>query len=89
MHKQRQFSEHTMELIDEEVARILHTAADTAFEMLQARREHLESLATRLLEDEELDDRQIAELVGPSMQSTRKQESVDLAKESSLTGNHA
>ena len=28
MHAQRQFSEHTMQIVDEEVARILHDAAD-------------------------------------------------------------
>ena len=30
IHRQRTFSEHTMELIDEEVARILHEAAESA-----------------------------------------------------------
>ena len=67
IHKQRQFSEHTMELIDEEVAKILHAAADRAHEVLQANRDKLERLANRLLEEEELDDKQITELIGPSV----------------------
>ena len=34
IHRQRLFSEHTMELIDEEVARILHVAAQDAEKLL-------------------------------------------------------
>ena len=34
MHKQRQFSERTMELIDQEVSRILHAASERANELL-------------------------------------------------------
>ena len=41
--------------------------AEQAGQMLQANRELLENLAEKLLEDEELDDKQIAELIGPSV----------------------
>jgi len=66
IHQQRQFSEHTMEIIDEEVAKILHASADEAVEMLKEHRDKLERLAAALLEEEELDDKEIADLIGPS-----------------------
>ena len=67
MHQQRQFSEHTMELIDAEVTTILHTAADRASELLEQHRQKLDALAKGLLEDEELDESEIAKLIGPSV----------------------
>lgn len=67
IHQQRKFSEHTMEVIDEEVARLLHSSADRAGEMLQEHRDKLETLADALLEDEELDDKEITDLIGPSV----------------------
>ena len=67
IHQQRQFSEHTMEVIDEEVAKILHAASDRAIELIKEHRDDLEHLARGLLQDEELDDKQIAALIGPSV----------------------
>jgi cell division protease FtsH len=67
MHQQRQFSEHTMELIDQEVAKILHHASSQAFELLTAHREKLVKLTEALLRDEELGEPAIAELIGPSV----------------------
>jgi cell division protease FtsH len=67
IHRQRQFSEHTMELIDQEVAKILHVAADQAMNMLKERQQDLARLATALLAEEELDDKQIAAVIGPSI----------------------
>ncbi len=40
-HEQREFSEHTAQLIDEEVSKILHTAADRARTMLEENRDKL------------------------------------------------
>ena len=77
LHQQRQFSEHTMELIDQEVAKILHVAADQGISLLKKHREKLNRLATALLEEEELGDKEIAELIGPSVHSKlRKHEEV-------------
>jgi cell division protease FtsH len=67
IHQQRQFSEHTMELIDQEVARILHEAADKAHSMLSERRGNLDKLADALVAEEELDEERIAQLIGPSV----------------------
>ncbi len=65
-HEQRQFSEHTMQVIDEEVARILHDSADRARQLLEEHRESLDKLAKKLVEKEMLDEDEITELIGPS-----------------------
>jgi cell division protease FtsH len=64
--EQREFSEHTAQLIDEEVARILHEAAERARELLDTNRDMLDKLANGLAENEVLDNREIEELIGPS-----------------------
>ena len=67
MHQQRQFSEHTQEVIDGEVARILNHAGDRARELLTDRRQELETITQQLLEREELGEVEIEELIGPSV----------------------
>ncbi len=67
MHQQRQFSEHTQELIDGEVARILNDAGNRAGHLLTERRQELESVTQQLLEREELGEVEIEEIVGPSV----------------------
>ncbi|WP_425616172.1 ATP-dependent zinc metalloprotease FtsH [Anatilimnocola sp. NA78] len=69
MHQQRQFSEATMERIDEEIGRILREAADRANKVLSDNREKLEQLTRRLIEKEELDDEDLTLVLGPSIQS--------------------
>ena len=71
LHQQRQFSENTMELIDQEVSQILRSAADQAYELLQNRRQDLESLSQALLEQEELTTDEITQRIGASAQSAR------------------
>ena len=67
MHQQRQFSEHTLEVIDGEVSRILRESAERATELLVHHREKLERLSQALLEKEVLDEVEITELIGPSV----------------------
>lgn len=67
MHKSRQFSEHTMEVIDDEVNAILRQAAQDAFDMLTENRDQLEALTQALLKDEELDSAQIEAIIGPTV----------------------
>lgn len=67
IHQQRQFSEHTMEVIDEEVSRILHDSSLRAVELLSEHRGKLEAITEALLEKEELDEREITALIGPSV----------------------
>lgn len=61
----RQFSEHTAQMIDDEVAKILHTAADRARRILSEGKPKLEAIANALLEKEEISDDDIAALIGP------------------------
>jgi len=73
MQKSRQCSEHTMELIDEEVHKILKRAESDANALLVKYREQLETLTAALLDKEELDRKEIAELIGPSVHQQRKE----------------
>ncbi|MEL7496641.1 MAG: ATP-dependent zinc metalloprotease FtsH [Planctomycetota bacterium] len=77
IHKNRQFSEHTMETIDEEVQLILRTAAEKALELLKSNQDDLEAITKALLEHEELDREDITELIGPSVHSKK----LDAAKQ--------
>ena len=67
MHQQRQFSEHTLQIIDEEVSSILHAAADRAIDILSKNRDKLDKLAVALVENEEISETDIRELIGPSI----------------------
>jgi cell division protease FtsH len=70
MHQQRQFSEHTMELIDGEVSRILREASERAYGLLSDSRELLEKLTAALIEKEALDEPEIAAILGPSVHAS-------------------
>ena len=65
IHEQRQFSEHTAQLIDEEVANLLHHSADRATSILTENRDKLVAIAEALVEREILDESEITELIGP------------------------
>ncbi len=67
IHQQRQFSEHTLQIIDDEVARILHEASDRALGVLTENRQKLDTLAQALVQREEISDKEIVELIGPSV----------------------
>jgi len=73
MHEHRTFSEHTAQVIDEEVARILHEAADRAYRLLDENRDKLEQLADALEDKEVLDERDIEEIIGPSVNRRAEQ----------------
>jgi cell division protease FtsH len=64
--EQREFSENTAQLIDEEISRILREADERARALLIEQRVKLDLLATELEKREILDDVEIAELIGPS-----------------------
>jgi len=65
MAEPREFSEHTARLIDEEIIRILRGAAERAEQILVQNRDKLELLAKALEDEEVLDERHIAQLIGP------------------------
>jgi cell division protease FtsH len=67
IYEQREFSEHSAQLIDEEVSRVLHAAADKATKLLAEQRSQLETLAGALEQHEVLDEHEIEQLLGPSI----------------------
>ena len=69
IQQSRQFSEHTQELIDEEVARILLEADQKSEQLLREHRVELEKITKALLEHEELGEKELTDLIGPSIQS--------------------
>jgi cell division protease FtsH len=64
MHEQRQYSEETARIIDQEVQKILNKASDYATQTLTEHREELDLLATTLLERETLSSDELTELLG-------------------------
>jgi cell division protease FtsH len=68
---ERQFSEHTAQIIDEEVAKILHTAEDRAKRTIQQHQDKLNGLAEALLDRETLDDDEIRDIFGPSVNEAK------------------
>jgi cell division protease FtsH len=65
MTEPRRFSEHTAQVIDEEITRLLNDASEKARSILQQHRGQLEKLAKALEESETLDEWNIEELIGP------------------------
>jgi cell division protease FtsH len=65
MSEGRDHSEHTAQLIDEEVARILREADDRALRILEEHRDELERVTEALIEREVLTVAEIEEMVGP------------------------
>jgi cell division protease FtsH len=66
-HEQREFSEHTAQVIDEEVSRILHDAGERASQLLAQNRQKLDALAKELAEHEMLDEKEIEGILGPAV----------------------
>lgn len=85
LHQSRPFSEHTQELIDEEVARILLEADQKAEDLLRERRDQLEKITRGLLEREELTEMEIAELIGPSTHTLNAKAKKDAAPKKEIT----
>jgi len=72
MNQNRQFSEATMEKIDAEVASILHNASRRALDVLTQHRDKLDRLTEALIAAEELGEKEITELIGPSVHANRE-----------------
>ncbi|MBL8830637.1 MAG: ATP-dependent zinc metalloprotease FtsH [Planctomycetaceae bacterium] len=75
--EQREFSEHTARVIDEEVTGILHKAADRATSVLKENRAKLDKISVALVEREIIDDTDIEALIGPPIE--RAERNVKLA----------
>ena len=86
MQKSRSFSEHTMEVIDEEVLRILTEAQASANKLLVQHRVALQAITDGLLKSEELDRYEIEELIGPSVHGENQRPPGYVSKGSSNNG---
>jgi cell division protease FtsH len=64
MSELRDHSEHTAQIIDEEVSRILREADERAYRLLEEHRDDLEKLTEALIEKEVLTVTEIEELIG-------------------------
>ena len=84
IHQQRAFSERTQEIIDGEIGETLRHADHLAIELLQRHRNSLEILKDALMAREELDEKQIAALIGPSVHAAE-----DLMQETELSDSTA
>jgi len=63
--REETYAEETAAAIDEEVRGIVRVAMDRALAILRDKRDVLERSARRLLEKETLDEKDLAELIGP------------------------
>jgi cell division protease FtsH len=77
MSETRDHSEHTAQIIDEEVARILREADDRAYHLLEEHRDELEKLTEALIEREVLTVSEIEELIGKRAGAARAEASGD------------
>jgi cell division protease FtsH len=67
VYEQREFSDHTARVIDDEVARILNEAAEKSTKLLTDNRDKLDALASALEQREMLDDNEVVEIIGPAV----------------------
>jgi cell division protease FtsH len=63
--REEDYADETAAVIDNEVRRIVQTAIDRALDVLREKRDALERSARKLLEKETLDEKDLAELIGP------------------------
>lgn len=88
--RQQDFSEETATLIDTEVARFLREAHEKATATLTAHRNKLELIATRLLEHETIDGRDVEEIVTEGrVLSVEERDAIDKKKEAEAAAQNA
>jgi cell division protease FtsH len=71
IQESRDFSEGSAQIIDEEVQQLLREADQRAFDLLKVHRPELDRLVEALLENEELDRKEIEGLVDPETRSIK------------------
>jgi cell division protease FtsH len=75
----RDHSEHTAQVIDEEVSRILRDADEYAYRLLEEHRDEMERLTEALIEREVLSDDEIEQLIGKRVGAAADAPSVTIA----------
>jgi cell division protease FtsH len=79
IHEEKDYSEKTAQLIDEEVTDFIHKAADRAKEMLKQNKDMLKKISDELLEKETLEREQFEKIVGKK--KNEKEEEAEDKKE--------
>jgi cell division protease FtsH len=69
MTQQRDFSEHTAQIIDDEIRMLVHGIEDQVTELLKTHRPKLEALAATLLEKETLEAPEIQAIIEAKIQA--------------------
>ena len=82
VYEQREFSENTAQIIDEEVARFLGEAAERAATLLSENRDKLDRLAGELESREMLDDTEVVEIIGPATPRSAGPAATQVARDS-------
>ncbi|MDA0255974.1 MAG: ATP-dependent zinc metalloprotease FtsH [Planctomycetota bacterium] len=82
VYEQREFSENTAQIIDEEVARFLGEAAERAATLLSDNRDKLDRLAGELESREMLDDTEVVEIIGPATPRSAGPAATQVARDS-------
>ncbi|MCB0057161.1 MAG: cell division protein FtsH, partial [Caldilineaceae bacterium] len=67
MHEQKQYSEETAHVIDQEMQHFLVDASGRATQILQEHRDKLDAIAQRLQEKEMVDRDELVEIIGPAV----------------------
>ncbi len=65
MHEQRQYSDETAHVIDQEMQNFLNDASGRATQILQEHREKLDAIAVKLQEEEMVDRDELLKTIGP------------------------
>ncbi len=83
---QRNYSEKTAEIVDEEISEITSSCFENAVETLNAHRDELDDLAEALIEKESLERNQIYEILGLEDQLESDTDTDEMKPESQETG---
>lgn len=70
LHETRNYSEHTAQMIDQEVTKLVRSAMETARGIIREKKADLDRIATTLLEKETIEKEAFEALVGPKPKAT-------------------
>ncbi|MDT8404728.1 hypothetical protein [Sulfuriflexus sp.] len=72
MAQQRDFSEHTAEIIDAEICRLVRSVEEQVMELVKKHRRSLDALAQKLLEKETLSGDEIQSIITNNQQAAEQ-----------------
>ncbi|MFA5188111.1 MAG: ATP-dependent zinc metalloprotease FtsH [Patescibacteria group bacterium] len=72
IHEQRDYSEKTAELIDQQISSLINTARNTAYEIITKKKNLLEKIVAELMVKETLEKEDFEKLLGPKKSAKEK-----------------